>query len=55
MHSKKISRTWSLKHIEAIHALKKALPSFLVLCLPDFQKAFQLETYAFNFTISGLL
>ena len=38
-----------------MHVLQKALFSPLVLCLPDFQKAFQLETNAYNFMIGGVL
>ena len=38
-----------------MHALQKALSSPLVLCLPDFQKAFQLETDASDFEIGGVL
>ena len=46
---------WSSKHTEAMHALQKALSSPAVLCLPDFQKAFQLETNASDFVIGGVL
>ena len=45
----------SSKHTEAMHALQKALSSPLVLCLPNFQKAFQLETNASDFVIGGVL
>ena len=38
-----------------MHALQKALSSPLVLYLPNFQKAFQLETNASDFTIGGVL
>ena len=38
-----------------MHALQKALSSLLVLCLPDFQKAFQLDTNASDFVIGGVL
>ena len=38
-----------------MHALQKTLSSLPVLCLPDFQKAFQLETNASDFAIGGVL
>ena len=47
---KNVKWIWSSKHTEATHALQKALSS-----LPDFQKAFQLETNASDFAIGGML
>ena len=41
--------------MEAIHTLQIALSSPLVLNLPHFQKAFQLETDASDFVIGGVL
>ena len=41
--------------MEAMYALQKALSSPLVLYLPGFQKALQLETNAFGFEIGGAL
>ena len=46
---------WSLEYTEAMHALQKTLFSPPVLYLPDFQKAFQLETNASDFVIGGLI
>ena len=45
----------SSNHIEAMHALHKAFFSRLILCLPDFQKAFQFETNASDFEIGDVL
>ena len=49
----------STKHTETMHALQNAcivsLSSLLVMCLPDFQKAFQLETNASYFLIGLVL
>ena len=52
---KDVKRIWSSQHMEAMHALQKVLFSLPVLCLPDFQKDFQLETNASDFKIGGVL
>ena len=52
---KNVKWIWSSKHIEAVHTLQKALFYPLVLCLPDFQKAFKLETIASDLAIAGFL
>ena len=52
---KDIEWIWSSKHTAAINALQKALSYQPVLCLLYFQKAFPLDTNAFDFVISGVL
>ena len=38
-----------------MHALQKTLSYLKILCLPYFQKAFQLDTNASDFSIGGVL
>ena len=52
---KGVKYTWSFKHTKAINALQKALPSPLVLCLINYQRAFKYETNASDYAICSVL
>ena len=46
---------WSSNYTEAMYALQKALSSLPIMCLPDFQRAFQLDNNASDYKIGGML